>query len=79
MIIKLLIEFGFLIVIALTILAILRRRDDKQLDSIWQSLVVTSTHQIFIEDMVSWFTGSARRYFLHAIPRETPLCVFRAP
>jgi|SRR5215468_5240290 len=73
MIIKLLLVFGVLIVVALTTLAILRRRDDRKVDGIWQSLEVTSAHQVFTEDMVSDLPGPARRYLLHAIRPDTPL------
>jgi hypothetical protein len=38
MIIKLLFAFGVLTVVALMTMAILRRRDDGTVDSIWQSL-----------------------------------------
>src|SRR5262245_52371643 len=73
MIIKLLLVVGVLIVVALTTLAILRRRDDGKVDGIWQSLEVTSPHQVFTEDMVSDLPGPARRYLLHAIRPDTPL------
>jgi hypothetical protein len=73
MIIKLLIVFGILIVVALTTLAIIRSRDDRKVDSIWQSLEATSKQQVFTEDMVSDLPDPARRYFLHAIRPDTPL------
>jgi Family of unknown function (DUF6544) len=73
MIIKLLIVFGVLIVVALTALVIIRRRDDKRVEGVWQSLEAPSTHQFFTEDMVSDLPAPARRYLLHAIRPGTPL------
>ncbi len=73
MIIKLLIVFGVLTVVALTALAILRRKDDGKVGAIWRSLEATSTHQIFTEDLVSDLPTPARRYLLHAIRPGTPL------
>jgi uncharacterized protein DUF6544 len=73
MIIKLLIVFGVLIVVALTAFVIIRRRDDKRVEGIWQSLEAPSTHQVFTEDMVSDLPAPARRYLLHAIRPGTPL------
>jgi hypothetical protein len=73
MIIKLLIAFAVLIVLTLTTLAILRRRDDEKVDGIWRSLEATPTHQVFTEDMVSDLPAPARRYLLHAIGPGTPL------
>jgi len=73
MIIKLLIVFGVLIVVALTALVIIRRRDDKRVEGVWQSLEAPSTHQFFTEDMVSDLPAPARRYLLHAIRPGMPL------
>jgi hypothetical protein len=73
MIIKLMIVFGVLIVVALTALAIIRLRDDKRVEGVWQSLEAPSTHQFFTEDMVSDLPAPARRYLLHAIRPGTPL------
>jgi hypothetical protein len=73
MIIKLLIVFGVLIVVALMTLVIMRRRDDIKVDSIWQSLEAPSTHQVFTEDMVSDLPAPARRYLLHAIRPGTQI------
>ncbi len=73
MIIKWLIVFGILIVVALTTLAIIRRRDDRKVDSIWQSLEAPSTQPVFTDDMVSDLPAPARRYLLQAIQPETPL------
>ncbi len=73
MIIKLLIVFGVLIVVALTALVIIRRRDDKRVEGVWQSLEAPSTHQFFTEDMVLDLPAPARRYLLHAIRPGTPL------
>jgi Family of unknown function (DUF6544) len=73
MIIKLLVAFGVLILVALMTVAVLRRRDDGKVDGIWQSLEATSTHQVFTEDMVSDLPAPARRYLLHAIRPGTPL------
>jgi hypothetical protein len=73
MIIKLLIVFGVLIVVALTALVIIRRRDDSKVEGIWQSLEAQSTHQVFTEDMVSNLPAPAMRYLLHAIRPGTPL------
>ncbi len=73
MIIKLLVAFGVLTAVALMTTAILRRRDDGEVDGIWQSLEATSTHQVFTEDMVSDLPAPARRYLLHAIRPGTPL------
>jgi hypothetical protein len=73
MVIKLLIMFGVLIIVALTALVIIRRRDDKRVEGIWQSLEAPSTHQVFTEDMVSDLPAPARRYLLHAIRPGTPL------
>jgi uncharacterized protein DUF6920 len=73
MIIKLLIVFGVLIVVAITALAILRRRDDGKVDIIWRSLEATPTNQAFTEDLVSDLPAPARRYLLHAILPGTPL------
>jgi len=73
MIIKLLIVFGVLIVVALTALVIIRRMDDKRAEGVWQSLEAPSTHQFFTEDMVSDLPAPARRYLLHAIRPGTPL------
>jgi len=73
MIIKLLIAFGVLTVVALMTMAILRRRDDEKVDSIWQSLEAPSLHQVFTEDMVSDLPDPARRYLLHAIRPGTAL------
>ena len=73
MIIKLLIVFGVLIVVALTALVIIRRRDDKRVEGVWQSLEPPSTHQFFTEDMVSDLPTPARCYLLHAIRPGTPL------
>lgn len=73
MIIKLLVAFGVLIVVALTTLVIIRRRDDKRLEGVWQSLEAPSTHQFFTEDMVSDLPAPARRYLLHAIRPGTQL------
>jgi hypothetical protein len=73
MIIKLLVAFGVLTVVALMTMAILRRRADGKVDGVWQSLEVTSTHQVFTEDMVSDLPAPARRYLLHAIRPGTPL------
>lgn len=73
MIIKLLIVFGVLIVVALTELVIIRRRDDKRVEGVWQSLEAPSTHQFFTEDMISDLPAPARRYLLHAIRPDTPL------
>jgi hypothetical protein len=73
MIIKLLIVFGVLIVVALTALVIIQRRDDKRVEGVWQSLEAPSTHQFFTEDMVSDLPAPARRYLLHAIRPGTPL------
>ena len=52
MIIKLLIVFGVLIVVAIMTLIIIRLRDDRKVDSIWRSLEAPSAHQVFTEDMV---------------------------
>jgi hypothetical protein len=73
MIIKSLIVFGVLIVVALTALVIIRRMDDKRVEGIWQSLEAPSTHQVFTEDLVSDLPEPARRYLLHAIRPGTPL------
>jgi hypothetical protein len=73
MIIKLLVAFGVLTVVALMTMAVLRRRDDGKVDGIWQSLEAPSTHQFFTEDMVSDLPAPARRYLLHAIRPGTPL------
>ncbi len=73
MIIKLLVAFGVLTVVALMTMAILRRRDDEKVDGTWQSLEAPSTHQVFTEDMVSDLPAPARRYLLHAIRPGTPL------
>jgi hypothetical protein len=72
-IIKLLIVFGVLIVVALMTLAVLRRRDDGKVDATWRSLEVTPTHQVFTEDLVSDLPAPARRYLLHAIQPGTSL------
>jgi Family of unknown function (DUF6544) len=73
MIIKLLIVFGALIVVTLTTLAVLRRRDYGKVDGIWRSLEAAPTLQVFTEDMVSDLPAPARRYLLHAIRPGTPL------
>lgn len=73
MIIKLLIVFGVLIVVALTALVIIRRRDDKRVEGVWQALEAPSTHQVFTEDIVSDLPAPARRYLLHAIRPGTTL------
>src|SRR5262245_61490182 len=73
MIIKLLIVFGVLILVALTALVIIRRRDDKRAEGVWQSLEAPSTHQFFTEEMVSDLPAPARRHLLHAIRPGTPL------
>jgi hypothetical protein len=73
MIIKLLIISGVLIVVTLTTLVILRRRDDGKVDTIWRSLEATPTHQVFTEDMVSDLPAPAKRYLLHAIRPGTLL------
>src|SRR6266508_167454 len=73
MIIKLLVAFGVLILVALMTVAVLRRRDDGKVDGIWQSLEATSTHQVFTEDIVSDLPTPARRYLLHAIRPGTLL------
>jgi len=73
MIIKLLIVFSVPIVVALTALVIIRRRDEKRVEGVWQSLEARSTHQFFTEDMVSDLPAPARRYLLHAIRPGTPL------
>src|SRR5262245_66108117 len=73
MIIKLLVAFGVLILVALMTVAVLRRRDDGKVDGVWQSLEVAPTHQVFTEDMVSDLPASARRYLLHAIRPGTTL------
>ena len=73
MIIKLLVAFGVLTVVALMTLAVLRSRDDGKVDGVWQSLEAPSTHQVFTEDMVSDLPAPARRYLLHAIRPGTPL------
>src|SRR5262245_41499092 len=73
MIIKLLIAFGAMIVVALATLNILRRRNDGKVDDVWRSLEATPTHQVFTEDMVSDLPAPARRYLLHAIRLGTPL------
>jgi len=73
MIIKSLIVFCVLIVVALTTLAIIRRRDDGKVDDIWRSLEAASTQRVFTEDMVSDLPAPTRRYLLHAIRPETPL------
>jgi len=73
MIIKLLIAFGVLTVVALMTMAILKRRDDEKVDSIWQALEAPSLHQVFTDDMVSDLPAPARRYLLHAIRTGTPL------
>jgi hypothetical protein len=73
MTIKLLIVLGVLIIVATITLIIIRRRDDRKVDSIWHSLEATSMHQIFTEDMVSDLPPPARRYLLHVIRPETPL------
>jgi len=73
MIIKLLVAFGVLTVVALMTMAVLRSRDDGKVDGVWQSLEAPSTHQVFTEDMVSDLPAPARRYLLHAIRPGTPL------
>src|SRR5262249_22737533 len=73
MIIKSLIVFGVLIIVALTALVIIRRRENKRVEGVWQSLEAPSTHQVFTEDMVSDLPAPARRYLLHAIRPGTPL------
>jgi Family of unknown function (DUF6544) len=73
MIIKLLIAFGVLTVVALMTMAILKRRDDEKVNSIWQALEAPSLHQVFTEDMVSDLPDPARRYLLHAIRPGTAL------
>jgi hypothetical protein len=73
MIIKLLIAFGVLTVVALMTMAILKCRDDEKVDSIWQALEAPSLHQVFTEDMVSDLPDPARRYLLHAIRPGTAL------
>ena len=73
MIIKLMIVFGILIVVALTALIIIRRRDDKRVEGVWQSLEAPSTQQVFTEDMVSDLPAPAKRYLLHAIRPGTQL------
>jgi hypothetical protein len=73
MIIKLLIVFGVLIVGALTALVIIRRRDDKRVEGVWQSLEAPSMRQFFTEDMVPDLPAPARRYLLHAIRPGRPL------
>ena len=63
MIIKLLIVFGVPIVVALMTMAILRRRDDGKIDSIWQSLEAPSTHQVFTDG-----SGRVRFWLWGVIP-----------
>ena len=73
MIIKLLVASGVLTAVALTALAILRRRDDVKVEGIWRSLEAPSTHQVFTNDMVSDLPAPARRHLSHAIRPGTPL------
>src|SRR5262249_21067573 len=62
MIIKLLLVVGVLIVVALTTLAILRRRDDRKVDGIWQSLEVTSPHQVFALTLLRLCGANLRKW-----------------
>jgi len=73
MIIKLLVAFGVLTVVALMTMAVLRRRDEGKVDGVWQSLEAPSMRQVFTEDMVSDLPAPARCYLLHAIRPGTPL------
>jgi hypothetical protein len=73
MIIKLLVASGVLTAVALTALAILRRRDHVKVEGIWRSLEAPSTHQVFTDDMVSDLPAPARCHLSHAIRPGTPL------
>ncbi|MCI0391070.1 MAG: hypothetical protein MOB07_20175 [Acidobacteria bacterium] len=73
MILKILLVVGFLFIFAILALIIIRIRDGRKVDTIWQSLETQPVNEVFSEQMVSDLPAPARRYFLHAIQPGTPL------
>ncbi|MFB8790154.1 MAG: DUF6544 family protein [Potamolinea sp.] len=66
-------SIGAMLVFAFITLAILRVRDDQEVNNIWRSLESTPTETRFTPEMVAKLPPPVQRYFLHAIAPGTPI------
>jgi Family of unknown function (DUF6920) len=73
MIFETLTAVGLLFLFAILALIVIRIRDTKKIDHIWQSLETQPVDEVFSERMVSDLPAPARRYFLHAVQPGAPL------
>ena len=73
MAVKILVSFGALLMIILFALLVLRAGDERKVERVWRSLETPSIGGRFSPEMVSNLPAPAKRYFLHAIKRGTPL------
>lgn len=66
-------SIAVMFVLVFITLAILRVRDDQEVNNIWLSLDSTPTENCFTPEMVAELPLPVQRYFLHAIAPGTPI------